>query len=380
MNALRYSSFPLMLVVGMEVNAHSIPTHLHLTEAAVDYLAQASPHFKCTSAQKQELTAILKIGTEHEDDYYNMNEPNPLKQAAELGRFNFHFFPAMTDGLIKSSCSSLQWSGLDSGSPTSVTCHYTYAPDAVNALAKATGVYVPNVLEIKNEHTYGAAVAAAKKPHPRHAAFGEGFEHLGYVLHLLQDLTSPAHSRNDAHGYISKIPYPLQPPVLGSPDPMEVTALGRDAEHRPHMPVALLIDMPPRNLFMRLHDYVSKYFFSADTVFDKPGPAELSHHDGRVKAGCAWPTQDCKDHLGRRVAFHDPRPAGLGGAGAGKSITDGPPGSCFTQGNCGTITVSYDNAERQWAELGPNAVLFGASFINHYIETAKPLMPQGCWR
>ena len=50
---------------------------------------------------------------------------------------------------------------------------------------------------LTNTHTWPVAVRRAKDAKGEPAS--EGWDEIGWVLHLLEDLTSPAHTRNDPH-------------------------------------------------------------------------------------------------------------------------------------------------------------------------------------
>lgn len=374
---MRFAFYSLMsvgvLLAGPSYS-HSLPTHRNITTATVDFLTQ-SKTLTCNAANRKALTDLLMTGTVGEDDWVD-----PSNQG-KLGRFVFHFLPALSDTAVRAECSSFQWAGLDKPGSRQVNCHYHILP-AIRATVGLT-IRLPKDFKffvgrfpLTNGHTYAAAVADARKPHAKHREFGQGFEHLGYVLHLLQDLTSPAHSRNDGHGYLFHGHYSLQPAASGSPDPMEVTARGDETDRKPRLPspTTRLIDMPPRDLFLALNKYVRQNFFSADTVFQQPGPADLSTAAGRRAAQCLLPGRTCKDGRGRSIAFHDPRRAGPiykpglgpGGGGAGEDV------------GLGNMTVSYAVADAQWEELGPLAVRYGASLIDRYIRDEKPLMPAEC--
>lgn len=347
--------------------AHSIPTHLNLTKRTAQFLGRESGWLKNTEGCVTQLSNALSIGAEHEDDWFN----DEMKYA--LGRFLFHFYPTLTDGGIKPSCDSRTWAGF-SGNRT-VECVYTVDPRLNEELAKH-GLRAPDGKAI-NENTYMAAIADAQVPHshtdtcrnaPNHSGFSQGVVRLGYVLHLMQDLTSPAHSRNSAHGYLGGVPYPAQPALLGGPDPMEVTARGHEYERDlAGVPAGHLIKKAPEALFSELHVWVANNFFSSKTIFSQPGPiAHLDEWRVRRKAGCFAVGKDCKKG-DRHVAYHDPRPAGPGGAGPASPLSDGT-----------SLTISYAVADKQWNELAPRAVQYGASLVDAYVTRHEPVLPAEC--
>ena len=177
--------------------AHSVPTHKIITNAAVAWLLQAQPRLQCSADGAKALTNALLWGTEHEDDY--LDPAAPIK----MGRFQFHFRPALDDSFAKieigspsidgirivlatldlgvfkalNSCSSLEWGGFARNTPGNVTCSY----DAGVALPPATAG-TPRVLTpyaITNVNTWGNAVADAGKSNSLYSGFSEGFVKLG---------------------------------------------------------------------------------------------------------------------------------------------------------------------------------------------------------
>ena len=144
-----------------EAKAHEVGTHVNITDAAVQYLRRLAlnrvdsvdPRFAC----ENDLATWLREGVILEDDLF-------------VSRPVFHFDPRLT--WFNSSCTSTEWAFGDARCISSV--------------------YVRT-----NIHRWQEAMAAAEAE--------AGFRELGWVLHLLEDLTSPAHVRNDPHipGYDS---------------------------------------------------------------------------------------------------------------------------------------------------------------------------------
>lgn len=281
--------------------SHSVPTHKNITAKVVDYLKQRSSitGLQCLTDEK------LQIGTEHEDDLF---------------RVLFHFSPALNTAGYKASCSSKDWAF----APKSLYC--------------TRSVLLVPLLSINNSHTWSDAVAAAKDPN------GLGMENLGYVLHLLEDLTSPAHTRNDPHP-----PFPL-----GLGDPLE--AKDRDFAGIP-MPTANLIrfgDMDPKNYFIELQKWTQENFFSADTVFRSPGPSFSSEDDFYFYGPCPTDSSSCSGT--RKIAYKGLRY------------------DLNRNNDIHAATVNDIIADEQWRELAPKAVLFGASLLQHYINQSAPVL------
>jgi hypothetical protein len=186
---MRTTALAAMLLLGLPLVswAHGVQTHVNLLRSAVDFLAREDPRFACSA---DFLFEQLRPGVRFEDEYEDPAcTDDPLRgQVSCAMRFNFHFYPALRD-MVFTTCSSRQW-GFDRGR----SCEQTYAPR-----------YSPMV----NVHTWDHAM--------ENRLTISGWRQLGWVLHLLQDLTSPAHVRNDAHPAL-----PTEVGVLGNPDPLEI--------------------------------------------------------------------------------------------------------------------------------------------------------------
>jgi hypothetical protein len=186
---------------------------------------------------------------------------------------------------------------------------------------------------MKNEHNWARVLETAQQPHAKYAGWSQGWEELGYVLHLFQDQTSPAHARNDSHPY-------------GDSDPMEATLTGTEVVRMPGpatQPPIVAADAP--SLFDQLHHYVANNFYSSDTV-------ESGKPDYKETWTC----------IGTNVGY------------ACKGSRDGPPVARLRIGPSAP-TIDTFLADEQWKELGPVAVRYGGSLILLYIKQAKPTMP-----
>jgi hypothetical protein len=279
--------------------AHSVPTHLAITTAAVQYLrllavnrvAGVDPRFACDN----KLEHSLNIGARQEDD-------------AWLTRPFFHFDPQLT--FVDATCNSTDW-GLGAGNCRSIAGSYT------------------------NSKRWEDAVAAASSADLETGNYS-GWIELGYVLHLLQDLTSPAHVRNDAH-----------PPGFDS-DPLEAVNRVPDISSLPMSP--LISVTTPEALFASLRDFVQSRHFSADTVFQSPGRP----YDEDISQDLSY----YYSLLGERVAYKGRR-------------------WWLSYVNNGAIaipsdaTIDSDIADNQFESLGPRAVRYTASLIAHYLAEAE---------
>lgn len=268
--------------------AHSVPTHRNITRVAVDYLSRVDDRFACVSG----LNDLLQVGTAAEDD---------------TPRFMFHFYPALSDGRYVASCSSRQWAFGNAG------CSQTGGQPIFRAST------------LINTHTWNSAMA--------HADSSQGWTDLGYVLHLLEDLTSPAHTRNDAH-----------PPLFFQGDPVE----GEDrTPTAPAVTDGLVSFATPEEYFDALQQFTRTNFYSRDTVFQAPGPAAASSDRSYFY-----------DARHRRIAYKGP-------AYYVSGLTD-------ATRDPQQATINDTIANDQFAELGPVAVKYVASLIRHYFDAASP--------
>jgi hypothetical protein len=291
-SALAVAAF-VSLAFGGTAVAHAVPTHHNITRAAVDYLRSQVEEFGCFNDSQ------LQIGTGDED-----SGDRPV----------FHFYPALT--FTNSSADSPTW-GLSAAPFTA-----TWGPFGARS--------------VTNTHTYPAAKTNAKDPDTGEPS-DLGWVDLGFVLHLLEDLTSPAHTRNDPH-----------PP--GDGDPVEAQT---------RVPVApsggLLTFSSPRAAFDSLRNWTRSNFFSKDTCFDpaQPGPVATTTEP-------ANDTDYFHDTAGNRIAYK-----GLAWWLSG--VTD----AGRDRRQC---TIDSVIAGEQWTRLGPQAVLYAASFIKYYYDDAGPLI------
>ena len=293
-----FSLLIVFLVIGRCClsNAHEVSTHENVTHRAIEYLIQRDP----TLAGIQNITDKIVFGSEDEDSG---------------NRFFFHFLPTLPN---LASCDSLEWGFLDE------LC-----------IAQAFGVEFIQ----RNTHKWQDAVSQADS--------GKGFDHLGYVLHLLEDLTSPAHTRKDAH-----------PP--GDSDPFEKHNEDRCGAAGECIPQKDLISIPlnanPQRFFIDLRDFTATNFFSEDTIkadiFTQNPPCDFLGGDPQPCGPTATRLEDNyyieeKNGKKRKIARH-----GFFGPFIDRRV-----------------------AQEQFDELAPVAVRYVASLIKFYIERANPPLP-----
>ena len=187
-----------------------------ITRQAMDYLiASLSDHpdeqkqfVQCKQRILDILLGSMKVrgGVSQEDDGYG-------------NRFMFHFNPRLVDHVtflpipdVVSTCTSSNWAFAPApadriGGPLSVFCTHNQVVSPSDGLIRKTGddpdAIVVNAfpgVSMQNRHTWQAALEAGQKSD----SVEDGWRHLGFVLHLAQDLTSPAHVHSDAHPHLSE--------------------------------------------------------------------------------------------------------------------------------------------------------------------------------
>lgn len=266
----------------------------------------------------------------------------------------FHFDPPLRNSIsliyVQSSCSAQEW-GLSSDPLVNATSPFLSMPCSHNQPIDYNTYWplqlIRSEVTLQNEHTWGAAVAAASAPDL--AKRIEGWKHLGYVLHLLQDMTSPAHVRSDGHG-------------PGNSDPVEDPVDPRSIRV-PGLPVGRdLIRLPAATDYFRtLQGWTQRRFYSRDTVFRQPDDS------GYNLAGPSYSLIDLKsgliyDQEGRRIA----QLGRLGRLAAQLGLVD-----------LTGATITEEIANEQWGELGPEAVLYTASLIYKFYEEVEKKLPCG---
>lgn len=282
-----------LVALPMIAFGHAVPTHQNITAAAVEYLKQLDNRATCAA----NLNQLLQVGTAAED---------------EGSRPVFHFTPALSAS--SSTCSSLAW-GLGPG-----VCSWSLG-------------------SLTNTHRWADAVNAAQGSNG--AISEEGLRHLGFPLHLLEDLTSPAHTRDDSH---------LNAFGQGDIDPVE--AITR-SPISPPTSEGLLSVGDVASFYQQLRIWTASNFYSKDTVFNGFGPTAVSQDNDYFY-----------DARGRRIAYKGPtyKTKVLFG------ITPDPRDA----------TINDVIATEQFTELGPMAVKYAASLIKHYLDVTGA-QPQGCF-
>ena len=310
----------ITLYLATAAYSHEIPTHENITRVAVDYFRRI-PLFFCAS---DNLNSLLQVGTVDEDRY---------------PRWVFHFLPALSLRWIRSTCSSEEWAF------SRQRCRSTLA-----ALGQV------------NDHSWYAALASARIADDSQQTGAtitrsqNGWVELGYVVHLLEDLASPAHTRDDPHMKRFNIDRFVDPFESFNTAETPASPSGRLP---PDLPDPSSFTTPQR-FFTALQAYVQLNYFSNHTVFDPQfsGPSYDPPH----------PRNDSDpeyfhDRGGRRIAYK------------GREYLDS--GDTEATRDKRKATINATIAREQFTELGPIVVLYVASFLRYYVDVASPAIP-GC--
>src|SRR6266542_1108060 len=236
---------------------HEVPVHERLTAKAVEYWVRERPELAACSAT--ELTAALKRGVRDEDNRFD-DKPFDSTVSADniIGRYFFHFSPALGDTVsgavsgalsydVTASCDSSQWGF------SSVQCDAAVSSSVkrFEQLQKTNIFRYPEVLTLLNAQT-----GTATKP--------RGWEGVGHLVHMLEDLTSPPHTNNDAHPHLSNI---IANTLLGDPSQFEL--VNNNTDVLPEPPAGLLRSfdgLSESDIFKELQGFVAANFVSEKNV------------------------------------------------------------------------------------------------------------------
>ena len=258
---------------------HQGATHRTLSSAAVTHLGLVTESsFSC-------VLDYLLVGAEAEDEPWT--------------RSLAHFEPALP-GI---SCGAIEW-GFTRG--------ITQWPATIT-----------------NDFTWDDAVLH------RWSTQHQGWTDLGYVLHLLEDMSSPAHVRQDKH-----------PP--GNSDPYESINAGRPFV-MPAKSSGVKYFSSPQDYLQNLQTYTRNNYYSGDTVFEAPGPAAAFEDNDYFY-----------DASFRKIAYKSTRYRWS--FPKDRTLCD----------------IDSTIALEQYDELAPLTVQYAAGLIKHYIDYYQPTLPPGC--
>jgi uncharacterized protein (TIGR03437 family) len=349
-------SFALLLIaMNWPVFGHDAATHKQITWQALEYLSLADPARFGRQATRDALYDLLAWGAEHEDDDYKVQREqaclfiNDLYPDVCIGRFNFHFLPKLHSLGASGTCDLIEWA---LGGQENVG-------GGKQCIARMDYQLLTKQVTDVNEHRWHEAVARSRHPITG-APIQDGWRDLGYVIHLLEDLTSPAHVRNDAH--------PVPWPPLRESDYFEYYNKGEQPS-LPQLPLQYAFARVSRveDLFQQLAKWTRSNFYTTDTI---PAFEDYSTTPPiRVVVGPGtFPTAGGSSYL------------------LGPCLTEGPQGEPWAfecaaghrrlahQFN-GPWGVSETIAKEQFKELGPVAVKYVASLIEFYADRYGPEIP-----
>jgi hypothetical protein len=244
------------IAAGAQVSAHETNVHQLITKAALDYLVLLKP--KLEACRAADIREILDKAVVDEDD--STVWPN--------GRYLFHFLPRLDDTVdvndlisvkVQASCTSAQW-GLQPNSEK--VCSQGRLAKIISLSPPIVIINPPIVDTLDNTYTFDAGAIRQLSATPNDPSKRRGLESLGRLLHLLQDLTSPAHAANDAHPHAPFVT------SLGDPSTLEVFgerwAKGRNEIDSPIPPIEAITS--ESNAFETLQRFVSSNYLSEKAV------------------------------------------------------------------------------------------------------------------
>lgn len=301
---MRWSVLLLSLVFLIATNrsistAHEIRVHKNLTRRAIEYLVQQEPTLASISLFADELL----FGVAAEDDH---------------PRYFFHFMPAITTARTgqrnAASCDVLEWGFGDQ-------------------VCIAEAFFQGRDFFLRNDNRWQDAISLGTTR--------AGFRKLGFVLHLLQDLTSPPHTRFDPH-----------PELAGDADPFEKVAERDNGCASPGecIPTENLFHaFVPQQLFRTLQAITVSNFYSKDSIrdavdiFTPSSNCDINTFDSTTCGPRAVKEQDgyLLDSVDRRIAWKGP------------------------------VEPAIDDAvaREQFEELAPLAVQYSAALIKLFVDT-----------
>lgn len=181
------------VLLSATFQAHEVSVHEAITDKAVDYLVQQNIHPELADASCPRLKSLLRQGVRDEDNNFHQ---------WPIGRFFFHFSPELSDVVVNrpgdyhvvtdATCDSVTWGHTSNPCTATITDKLTETK---------SGPW-------SNEFSYDRMVADLRTALGT-STHDRGLVGLGHYLHLLQDLTSPAHVRQDGHPH-------LDAPVIGT--------------------------------------------------------------------------------------------------------------------------------------------------------------------
>jgi len=347
----------LTLLLASPALPHDQKVHVRITDRAVEHLKRYSTDARLRNnhAAATKLKELLRIGAEDEDAVSLKMWPLP--------RSWFHYYPALDDWGSSASCDSVDWAFLEwQGGPR--VCWGTSAP-------------LPPKWD-QNEHRWRDAVKKAEKRSM------DAWVDLGYVIHLLEDLASPARVKNDAHptyGLARLDPCPFENWAKKNAKGLSLPRLPAPSD-----PAKALVDLSGLGdnaaavLFNALRDFTDLHFNSNDRIHDVtwsvgPEPDQASLNDTKDQYFYGSCLSECIGPQGSPPCINLPCP--------GQRRRIAKKGGCEI-GDCSTdllkaSTSDDDLLSEQFDQLSQVAVVYVASLIQHFVDYAKPPIPGSGW-
>ena len=267
-----FAAFWLYLIGPACLLAHEPQTHQRIGDAAVAYLQQSQQYQ--SRPLLLGLKPLLEDGAVQEDLDPLPGLPFPV------GRYFFHFHPSLNffqPTLVASgSCPSDAW-GLNDNPLCTATCIVPLICSVVSGAAT-------------NNNRWNLDRTADTTGAPNQSSI-TGF---GYVTHLLEDLGSPAHTRNDFHPCpVSQLSFLYCDPFERYNDAFIGGSVLYGTRGTPNAGVALALPTgasamiptgtftTPQEFFTSLQTYINDNYYSSNSVF-QGGPCPIT---GCVGAG-----------------------------------------------------------------------------------------------
>ena len=239
----------LFLFFNQKVFAYGTETHAALTQEIFNFYNQHFPQNKIPEALKD----YLIDGSRREDS---------------IPRFFNHFY----DPVYDRGLNDLVWgrgyaSKIWAQDPSKQNQVVYKVASTIASILSAFQQKKLNLISTESDFTWQRAIEYYLNGEPEKAMFA-----LGHILHLIEDASVPAHTRNDGH-----------PAVLGDEDPYEVWAYRFNRDNIRESIEKFLKNKQPIILdsldsyFNSMASYSNNNFYSGDTIgiqsgYDKPQP------------------------------------------------------------------------------------------------------------
>jgi hypothetical protein len=243
---IRFLLFAI-LIAWTAAYGHETSTHKNIGNVAVDYLQTSNPDRPLLN----DLKSTLWEGATGEDDKPIMGHSSSL--FPKVGRYYFHFYPAFSafGGKVSASCNSDGW-GLNDNPGCTTTCIVFLICN--DGPSPAT-----------NENRWSLDLAHDSTGAPSSTSIKQ----LGYVIHLLEDLGSPAHTRNDFHACPLGFLLYCDPFEKSNKDAIPAAPTGQAL-------IGTTSFTSPDQYFTALQNYTNTKYYSDNTTFQPlPGQPDL---------------------------------------------------------------------------------------------------------